>query len=654
MSDQNCQMPVPPSVSSPERLKFAPRVWEATPEYRLQNSLCRGYAPEQAEAVRRALASVLTAERQSGKRSDAFAVARTLKSVWADAPTLQAALLVDSIPDSNRLTAEFGTQVAEWVAKVKRLEQLVCPETYAAPSDQAKSKDQEVEMWRRLFLAVANDVRPLLIVLARRLETLRQVVARKEPEGNTPPTLARETLAVHAPLASRLGVHRLKWELEDLAFRHLEPEAYYHLAARLASTRASRESYINDFIAHLKTGLHHAGISAKVHGRPKHLFSIWKKMQRKQLDFSGLFDLNAVRVIVGDVPACYRVLALVHDRWEPIPEEYDDYIARPKDNGYQSLHTVIEGPQGLPVEIQIRTDAMHTLAEYGMAAHWRYKEGGRHDATLEHTVAALRRSLQTGAKGEDWFTGRIFVLSPRHRVICLPTGATPVDFAYAIHTQVGHRCRGARVDGRIVPLDYRLRTGQRVEILTAKSGGPNRSWLDQIRTGRARHRIRQWFKRQEAENHLRLGRQRLEREQRRLGLKEIDWPAILRRFRFRKPEEVWIAAGRGEISRGQVATALRGSISPPPPSVDPKPSAGAGPCARSNSRQSQGIAPTLFVQGEPNLLTRLARCCQPSPGDPVIGYLTVQHRITIHRRDCPNIVHLPEARRERLVEAAWE
>ncbi len=629
-------MPIQAPVSPLGLLETAPQLLKPAPEP-LGEMLCCGYSPLQAEAVSRALNHALAArDRQSGGCPDAVDVARVLKEIWADAATIQAALLADADLDQASLSAGFGTRVAEWVKKVARLEQFVCPE-------EGLQHPRQAEMWRRLLLALANDVRPLLIVLARRLEALRSDIKDRR-------MLAREALGIHAPLASRLGVHRLKWELEDLAFRYLEPDTYQQLALQLAASRASRESYVRDFIARLKAGLNHAGIVATVQGRPKHLFSIWKKMQRKQVDFCSLYDLNAVRVIVADIPTCYRVLAMVHDQWEPIPEEYDDYIARPKDNGYQSLHTVIRGPKGLPVEIQIRTEAMHTLAEYGMAAHWRYKEGGRQDPVLEHTMAALSRSLKTGADGGDWFAGQVFVLTPRRQVICLPEGATPIDFAYAIHTEVGHRCRGARVDGRIVPLDFRLRTGQQVEILTAKTGGPNRSWLDQAKTDHARHRIRQWFKQKETEIYRRLGRQRLERELRRLGLNEIEWPRLLQRLRLHQPQEVWLAIGRGEISRGQLATALRGITAP----AELKTSVGADLRANLNSGQSQGIAPTLYVQGERNLLTRLARCCQPAPGEAVIGYLTIHHRITIHRQDCPNVVHLPETRRSRLVETVWE
>lgn len=600
------------------------------------DSLCWGYPAPQADAIRQALMYAVACGRPSD-RPDAVAVAQRLKEIWADAATLQAALLADADLDQATLKAAFGTQVAAWVKKVTRLEQFACPE-------EGLQHPRQTEMWRRLLLALANDVRPLLIVLARRLEALRLALRERTAQGKR---LACEALKIHSPLASRLGVYRLKWELEDLAFRYLEPDTYYRLAAELAASRASRESYVNDFIAHLQAGLEAFGISAKVQGRPKHLYSIWKKMQRKQVDCSGLYDLHAVRVIVADIPTCYRVLAMVHDQWEPIPEEYDDYIARPKDNGYQSLHTVIKGPQGLPVEIQIRTEAMHTLAEYGMAAHWRYKEGSRRDPVLEQTVAALSRSLKTGAEDGNWFAGQVFVLTPKRQVICLPEGATPIDFAYAIHTEVGHRCRGARVDGRIVPLDYRLQTGQQVEILTANEGGPNRSWLDQVKTDHARHRIRQWFKQQETEIYRRLGRQRLERELRRLGIKEIEWLRLLQHFRLHQPEELWLALGRGEISRSQLVNCLRGTAGSSPAPIDPKTSpAGVKGCEAS--------LPTLYVQGERNLLTQLARCCRPAPGEQVVGYLTVRHRITIHRKDCPNLMHLSETRSDRLVEAVWE
>ncbi|GAB6067050.1 bifunctional (p)ppGpp synthetase/guanosine-3',5'-bis(diphosphate) 3'-pyrophosphohydrolase [Methylothermus subterraneus] len=613
-----------------ELLEYAPR--SVKPTFSLQQSLGCGYPPQEKEALGRALAHTLAADPK--RRSLALAVAQALKEIWADAFTLQAALLADTGLERALLAEDFGPRVAEWVEKIHRLEQLACPE-------ERLDQPRQAEMWRRLLLALANDVRPLLIVLARRLETLRLALGEHDPNTRL---FARETLSIHAPLASRLGVHRLKWELEDLAFSILEPETYRQLALQLAASRASREEYVRDFIAKLKSLLERAGIAANIQGRPKHLYSIWKKMQRKHVGFSGLYDLNAVRAIVADIPTCYRVLALVHEHWEPILEEYDDYIARPKDNGYQSLHTVIQGPKGLPVEIQIRTEAMHALAEYGVAAHWRYKEGGRRDPVLEHTIAALRRSLKTG-EGGDWFAGRVFVLTPRQEVLCLPEGATPVDFAYAIHTEVGHRCRGARVDGRIVPLDYRLKTGEQVEILTAKEGGPNRGWLEWVRTDPARHRIRQWFKQKEAETLCRVGRARLERELRRLGLKAIGWPELLQRFRLNRPEELWQALGRGEITRAQLTTALRflGAST-------------AVQTARPKSQESAQARTSLSlqVQGVCRLLTQLARCCRPAPGEEVIGYLTVHHRITIHRRDCPNVVHLPEARRRRLVEVGWE
>ncbi|MCX8048263.1 MAG: HD domain-containing protein [Methylohalobius sp.] len=625
-------MPASPVIPLPESIECASLREPAHAV--LWDDLGSGYSPVQAEAIRRAYSYAVATPGELTER--AVAVALVLKEILADGPTLQAALLVDTGLEQAAISAHFGDQVASRVRKVLQLERFTCPKSVL-------DQPRQAEMWRRLLLALANDVRPLLIVLTRRLETLRAAWRGNFEDGQK---LARETQGIHAPLASRLGVHRLKWELEDLAFRMLEPDTYRQLALQLASRRASRESYIQDFIAGLKANLAKASIQAQVQGRPKHIYSIFKKMQRKKVAFSDLYDLNGVRVIVSDIPTCYRVLALVHDLWEPVPEEFDDYIARPKDNGYQSLHTVIRGPQGVPVEVQIRTESMHTLAEYGMAAHWRYKEGGRQDPVLEHTVAALRRSLQTGEEGGDWFAGQIFVLTPRQEVVCLPQGATPIGVAYTIHTEVGHRCRGARVNGRIVPLNYRLKTGEQVEILTAKEGGPNRAWLDLVQTDHARQRIRQWFKQREAEAFRRLGQQRLERELKRLEIKEIDWPRLLQRLRLHRPEEVWLAIGRGQIARGQLVAALRATAASQATVPKTPASPSFGP--------SSGTIPTLCVHGERNLLTQLARCCQPTPGEAVVGYLTVQHRITIHRLDCPNIVHLPETRRSRLVEAVWK
>lgn len=600
-------------------------------------TLATGFPPAEAEAIRRALSLVPDAQVPGSEEVACMSVARTLHDLHADAATLQAALLVDADLELKAINADFGPSVAAWVERVGRLESLaISPETLGDA--------RQEELWRRLWLSLANGVPPLLIVLARRLEALRCLV--REP-GPLAAAIARETLAVHAPLASRLGVHQLKWQLEDLVFRLLEPATYRRLAAQLAATRQARENLVDTVRRQLEAMLRAAGIKAKVYGRPKHLYSIWRKMQRKQVELAQLFDLHALRVITGDIPACYRTLALVHDHWQSVPEEYDDYIAAPKDNGYQSLHTVIHGPARVPVEIQIRTAAMHELAEYGVASHWRYKEGGRHDAVLDRTVTALRRSLQTGTGGDDWFAGQIFVLTPKHKVIRLHAGATPVDFAYAVHTEVGHRCRGARVDGRLVPLDYRLNTGEQVEILTAKTGGPNRNWLDLVHSDHARHRIRQWFRQREAEVHRRIGRQHLDRECRRLGLKHLDWPWLLHRFQYHRPEDVWRALGSGEVSRGQLISALRGLA--PATEDDKVPSVG-----QTQSTSSRPTTLSLQVQGESNLLTRLARCCNPAPGDAVIGYLTIHHRIAIHRRDCPNIAHLPPERRQRLLDVDWE
>ncbi len=601
-----------------------------TPQLIKPDELVSAYPGAESLAIKKVLEWALAAE--PGKKNAALAVAQVLTEILADAPTVQAALLIDTGEDREVLSQTFGPQVAQWVEKVVQLEQLSYPE-------EGLIKPRQAEMWRRLLLALANGVRPLLIFLARKLVALRTA-----PDHPKAQRLACDAQRLYAPLASRLGVHRLKWELEDLAFRILEPETYRELALKLTAKRSWRESYIQDFIRQFKIELEARGISANIQGRPKHLYSIFKKMQRKQLDLSELYDLNAVRVIVADIPTCYQVLALAHELWEPILEEYDDYIARPKDNGYQSLHTVVKGPKGLPVEIQIRTEAMHALAEYGVAAHWRYKEGGRRDPELEHMIAALRRSLKADNEG-DWFAGQVFVLTPKLEVVCLPQGATPIDFAYAIHTEVGHRCRGARVDGRIVPLDYPLKTGEKVEILTAKEGGPNRNWLKLIKTDHARLRIRQWFKRKETEAFCRLGKMRLERELNRLGLKELSWPYLLQHFRLNRPEELWLALGRGEITRGQLVSALRlpatsSSVVPTNPKGGAFTLPGQAACE-------------VKVQGE-NLLTQLARCCRPCPGEAVVGYLTVHHRITIHRRDCPNVANLPESRRHRLLEVAWE
>ncbi len=581
-------------------------------------------------------------------------VAVILKQLGVDAETLTAALLSDSRLredwPQDRLQAEFGDTVAALVRQVHWLNTFKdCTEA------DGETPPHKAETLRRMLLATVDDVRAVLIKLAWRVQRLRGLPGEAEPVRRC---IARETLDLYAPLANRLGVAQLKWELEDLSFRHLEPDTYRELARSMDDNRAGREAYIERFVERVRTALAEAGIEAEVYGRPKHLYSIWKKMQRKGVALQDLADLLAVRVIVQTVPQCYMALGVVHGLWQNLPHEFDDYIAQPKDNGYQSLHTAVIGPVGRVVEVQIRTEEMHEFAEHGVAAHWRYKEGSRQDAAMERTINTLRRLLENREDdeslledfGTDLFADRVFVLTPKGDVLDLPEGATPLDFAYAIHTEVGHRCRGARVDGRIVPLTYRLRSGERVEVLTGREPRPSRDWMDPrsgyLRTARARAKVRRWFKELDHDSHVEAGREILQRELRQLNIDAdtVDLEALARHFNLRHGEDLLAALGAADVTPGQLASALRVPAERGEPAM-PAPSA-------ERVRTDSGTG-EVTIRGVGNLLTRLAECCRPVPGDPIIGYITVGKGVTIHRQDCPNVLALPEERRGRLVEVRW-
>jgi GTP pyrophosphokinase len=499
---------------------------------------------------------------------------------------------------------------------------------------------------RQLLLTIAADPRVVLVSLAHHLCALRAAGSAPEP---TRRTLARETLEVFAPLANRLGVWELKQELEDLAFRSLEPDAYQRISDGLDQRQTDRERYIAQVVARLREELHRAGISAEISGRPKHVYGVWNKMCQKGLEISGVFDVLGFRILVNDVSDCYAALGVVHGLWEPILDEFDDYIAKPKPNGYQSLHSAVIGPQGVTIEVQIRTFAMHRHADLGVAAHWQYKEG------LPRRIAWSRGFLETGEStyhGIDLierfkqaaFLHRIYVLTPQGHIIDLPARATPLDFAYAIHTAVGHRCRGAKVDGAMVSLTTPLLSGQQVEILTAREGRPSRDWLNPnlgyLKTASARAKVRRWLKQQGHEAHVAQGRALLEREHRRLGLSEINIAELAKRFKLR-PEELLAALGRGDIGTVRLGYALGSQLPPRAPSTAPS----------SPPRLSRA---DLLVHGASNVLSKIAGCCRPVPGEPIGGYVTAQGGgISIHRRDCPNLKRLAALRPRKLVEVAW-
>jgi guanosine-3',5'-bis(diphosphate) 3'-pyrophosphohydrolase len=567
-----------------------------------------------------------------------------------DASTIMAGILHDVVEDTQvtlgEIRAGFGDTVATLVDGVSKLRRV-----------KRKSKVEEVDLdqvqaenLRKMFLAMVDDIRVVIIKLADRLHNMRTLQYRPRDKQQR---VARETLDVFAPLANRLGIWQLKWQLEDLAFRYLDPDTYYQIAQLLAERRAERAAYLERVIDLLKRRLDREGIRARITGRPKHLYSIYTKMQEKSRDFDQIYDVRGVRIIVQEVAQCYHVLGIVHTLWRPIPGEFDDYIAVPKDNMYQSLHTAVICLDGKPLEVQIRTEEMHQVAEYGIAAHWRYKEGAKRDASLEAKVAWLRQATEwrediddprqfVASMKSDVFADRVYVFTPKGDIMDLPQGATPVDFAYEIHSEIGHRCRGAKVDGRLVSLDYQLRSGEQVEILTAKQAGPSRDWLNPhsnyVATQRARQKIRQWFRRQEREQNIIAGREALDREMRRLGLGQESYAELAELFKFRDVDDFLAAIGYGDISPAQVANKIDDALVKSDESLKLK----AIPKAEESNIQVAGVG---------DLLTRMAVCCKPVPGDPIVGYITRGKGVTIHRADCSNISNLRDT--ERLIAVSW-
>jgi GTP pyrophosphokinase len=505
-------------------------------------------------------------------------------------------------------------------------------------------------------LTVVEDPRVVVIRLADQLYQLR-TAKQLPPEMRR--SLGQETLEIFAPLAGRLGIWQFKWELEDLAFRYLEPETYQRIALLLEQRRAAREGYIKSVVARLNEELHRAGIEGQISGRPKHIYSIYTKMKNKHMDFHQIFDVLAVRILVHQVADCYAALGLAHSLWQQIPEEFDDYIAKPKANQYQSLHTAVIGPEGQTLEVQIRTLAMHRHAELGVAAHWRYKEKAR-EAGLEQRIVWLRGFLEQrdGEREEvtdlierfkaEAFLNYIYVLTPQGQVIDLPVGSTPLDFAYAVHTEIGHHCRGAKVDGLMVPLTQRLQNGQQVEILTTRGGTPSRDWLNPnmgyLQSPSARAKVRRWFKQQDHEQHIAQGRAILERERRRLGVTESNLGRLAKQFGYKQPDDLFAALGHAQISLNQLDHALR---EPRPPQPINLPASGLPLKSPALTRGE------VHVLGVSNLLIRMAGCCKPMPNEPITGYVTQGQGIAIHRQDCYNLRQLARERPERLIDVAW-
>jgi len=599
--------------------------------------------------------------------SHAAGAVRILASLHTDQATRVAAVLASLPADLNApapalrndpVASEFGVEVARLVQGARALLRLGIVARHASDSE-AESGSQK-EMQRKMLLAMAADLRIVLMRLASRLQSLRWHAETKTPCAAG---FARETLDLYTPLANRLGIWQLKWEMEDLAFRFLEPERYKQIARLLEEKRVEREAFITEAIARMQAALARAGVAAEVSGRPKHIYSIWNKMRLKGLDFSQMYDLRALRIIVDDVRACYAALGLVHEMWTPLPEEFDDYISRPKPNGYRSLHTVVTDAQGRAFEVQIRTREMHQFAEYGMAAHWRYKEAGvrggqvaassEYDRQLSWMRQLLAWNSDVEAEGEAGRRAdqRIYVLTPQARVIELPAGATPVDFAYHLHTDLGHRCRGARVDGQMVPLNTRLATGQTVEIIAAKSGGPSRDWLNTqlgyLASPRARAKVRMWFNAIELQQRITQGQALVEKELQRLGKTAVNLEQLAQGLGFARADDLYVAAAKDEFSLRQIDTVFQ----QPAPVAEPEPAALAH--ARSADSAEKSGKSGVLVVGVGSLLTQLARCCRPAPPDEIAGFVTRGRGVSIHRADCPSYKALAEREPERIIEVAW-
>ncbi len=558
-------------------------------------------------------------------------------------------LFRDGIIKTNDLQNNRLSSISRFIIGLNQLNQFSLPGNWQPGEALAV---QQSEALRKMLLAVVSDVRLVLVRIAEQLFRLRE--ARKASRA-VQQTLAVETREIYAALASRLGVWQLKWELEDYAFRYADPDAYLSIAKALKEKRAERESFIEAVKAQLQGELEQQGIKCDISGRPKHIYSIWRKMQRKDRGLDALYDIRAVRILVDDVTDCYAALGIVHNLWSYIPGEFDDYIANPKENDYQSLHTAVIGPHGKTVEVQIRSHEMHNHAELGVAAHWRYKEGGSSPAAFDQKIRFLRQLLEPTNDGadlidqirDDFFEDRVYAVSPKGDVVELPAQATPLDFAYHVHTQVGHRCRGAKINGRIVPLTYHVENGDQIEIITGSQAQPSRDWLSPklgyLAGARARAKVRNWFRLQDRDQHLRQGRSILERELARLSEKDVSTDDIATRLKQKDTESLCVALGAGDLTSAAIATALqhiRGSES------------SANRPTRHTKRKSTKTD-SIAVTGVGDLLCNFARCCRPVPPESIVGYITQGRGVSIHRQDCGNFLSLNLRSPERVLETSW-
>ena len=640
----------------------------------LLGSLPEAYSLTERDLIQRAYRVAEQAHREQKRASGepyithCIAVAKILVELHVPPEVVAAGLLHDTVEDTtvtlDDIRRDFGETIrtlVDGVTKLTNLPRVSRGDQHAGTADSAddeestspkgRKQDEVSETLRKTFLAMGEDVRVVLIKLADRLHNMRTIGHVPEDKRRR---IAQQTLDIFAPLASRLGIWQIKWELEDLSFRYVNPEKYKEIAEQLAERRPDRESTLDAIIEEIRTHLEKSNIKTEISGRPKHIYSIYKKMIKKEKSFDLVRDIRAVRLVVADVPTCYATLGLIHVRWRPLPNEFDDYIAAPKDNNYQSLHTAVIYDDGKAVEVQIRTPEMNQNAELGISAHWRYKEGKDRDLAFEQHVNWLRAMMDwkqdvddaqefvDGMKS-DVFQDRVYVFTPKGDIIDLPAGSTPLDFAYHVHTDIGHRCRGARVNGKLVPLDHALKTGDQVEVLTAKRGGPSRDWLNinlgLVRTQRARSKIRIWFKKDNSDSNLASGRTALERELGRLGITTTNFETMARGLGYKTPDEMYVDIGTGDLPVSRIVKQLSETED------------GADLLEAGTPKSESTATDAINVLGVKGLLTTMAKCCNPTPGDEIIGYITRGRGATIHRQDCPNILNTED--RERLVRVSW-
>lgn len=669
----------------------------------LLDNLPEYYSPADRDLILRAYKTAEEAHREQKRASGepyinhCVAVSAILADLRVPPNVVAAGLLHDTVEDTDitldDIQESFGSEIASLVDGVTKLTHLPRvsrgdqnieqvrketeaeeekreraarrglpdPEAEVINRERKRRADLASETLRKTFLAMGEDIRVVLIKLADRLHNMRTLGYVPEQKRRR---VARQTLDIFAPLASRLGIWQIKWELEDLAFRYTNPETYKEIAKNLAERRSEREAQVEDIVKNLQNLLAQNNIQGQVTGRPKHIFSIYKKMRNKGLAFNSIRDVRAVRIIVDTIPTCYSVLGLIHTKWRPLPGEFDDYIAAPKDNFYQSLHTAVLYDDGKTLEVQLRTLEMHENAEYGIAAHWRYKEGTHRDENYERRIIWLRQLMEwmqeVDDAGEfvdsmktDVFSDRVYVFTPNGDIIDLPAGSTPIDFAYHVHTEVGHRCRGAKINEKLVSLDYVLKTGDQVEILTAKRGGPSRDWLNPnlklVNTNRAKSKIKYWFRKQDRDQNVISGRNLFDRELRRLSIpsKDINYGKLAKDFNYNSPDEFFAAIGVGDLNVGKIVNYL---TLPEKEEDEDEEFLAHIRSIESDQKITLGDD-SVSVQGLKGILTTLARCCKPAPGDQIVGYITRGRGATIHRSDCPNILRIKD--RERLARVSW-